>query len=294
MPTPRLPLNALRAFEAAVRLGSMSAAADELGVTHGAVSRHVKALEDQFGMPLLRRLPKCVEPSPEGAQLARSLEDAFGTMHLAVSRLQPGPLTLSCSSTVMMFWLLPRLNRFKRANPGIDLRLNVSFGGVDFIRDEISVAIRTTMYEPPAAAIRRPMITEEIGPICHPGYAAQHKIKRPDDLVGARILAAATRPNAWREWAIAIGRPDLDLRPHETYEHFYLAIQAAACGLGLALAPRILAESHMNSGHVTAPLGFCEGPHRYELWIAPHVRARAELRRLANWLDKQMQASIGK
>lgn len=291
MPIPRLPLNALRAFEASVRLGSMSAAATELGVTHGAVSRHVKALEDQFGVPLLRRLAQSVEASPEGAQLAESLKDAFANMHLAVSRLRPGPLTLSCSSTIMMYWLLPRLEQFKLENPGIELRLNVSFGEVDFIHDEISVAIRTTMFEPPALAIRRPLIAEEIGPICHPSYLKQRRLKSPSDLQGERILVAATRPNAWAEWATAIGRPDLVLMPHETYEHFYLAIQAAACGLGLAMAPRILAESYMRSGHVTAPFGFFEGPHRYEMWIAPHVRARADLRQLASWLESEMIAS---
>ena len=292
MAIPRLPLNALRAFEASVRLGSMSAAATELSVTHGAVSRHVKALEDQFGIPLLRRLPQSVEATPEGEQLAASLKDAFATMHLAVSRLQPGPLTLSCSSTMMMYWLLPRLDGFKRDNPGVELRLNVSFSEVDFIRDEISVAIRTTMYEPPPLAFRRPLIAEEIGPICSPDYARQKRLNGPGDLARARILATATRPNAWKEWQAATGRTGPALKPHETFEHFYLAIQAAACGLGLALAPRVLADSYLSSGHVIAPFGFSKGPHSYELWIAPHVRARSELKRLEGWLDAEMKASL--
>ena len=98
MALPHLPLNALRAFEAAARLGSMSAAAGELGVTHGAVSRHVRALEAQFGLSLLGRLARLVEPTPTGAHLAVSLGDAFGLMQLGVSRLAPSPLTLSCSA----------------------------------------------------------------------------------------------------------------------------------------------------------------------------------------------------
>ena len=84
-----MPLNALRAFETASRLRSMSAAAAELGVTHGAISRHVRSLEAEFGIPLLRRLPKSVEPTPAGAQLAASLREAFELMHLGVSRLSP-------------------------------------------------------------------------------------------------------------------------------------------------------------------------------------------------------------
>lgn len=103
MAPPRLPLNALRAFETTVRLGSISAAASELGVTHGGVSRHIQALEVQFGVLLLRRLPKSVEPTPAGAQLAASLGKSFELMHLNVSRLAPGPLTLSCSATIMNY-----------------------------------------------------------------------------------------------------------------------------------------------------------------------------------------------
>ena len=81
MASPRLPLNALRAFEATARLNSMSAAAAELGVTHGAISRHVRSLEAEFGVPLLKRLPKSVEPTQQGGQLAATLGDAFARMH---------------------------------------------------------------------------------------------------------------------------------------------------------------------------------------------------------------------
>ena len=288
MAVSRLPLNALRAFEATVRVGSMSRAAGELGVTHGAISRHVKALEAQFGLPLLERLPRAVTATREGADLAISLAEAFGQIHLAVARVQPGPLTLSCSATIMMFWLIPRLERFKRTHPSIELRLNISHGDVDFIRDEISVAIRNSMYHPPRHAMARRMIAEEIGPVCHPDYARRQALSRPDDLAGARLLATATRPRAWSEWAEAIGRPDLSLQPHESYGHFYLVIQAAACGLGFAMVPRMLVESEIASGHLVAPLGFTQGPHHLKLWIADHLRARTDLRLLAAWLHQEM------
>ncbi len=288
---PRLPLNALRAFEATARLGSMSAAAAELGVTHGAVSRHVKALEAQFGLLLLQRHPRAVSTTTEGAQLAIGLADAFGLMHLAVSRVQPAPLTLSCSATIMMYWLIPRLESFKQANPDVELRLNISHGDVDFIRDGISVAIRTSMYRPPSTAVTRKLMTEEIGPVCHPDYAARHALVAPDDLARARILSTATRPDAWAEWTHAIGRPDVHVVPQESYGHFYLLIQAAACGLGLGLAPRLLVESEIEAGHLAAPFGFVPGPHRLELWYAHHLRTRPDLQRLVLWLDNEMERS---
>ncbi len=108
MASPRLPLNALRAFEATARLNSMSAAAAELGVTHGAISRHVRSLETEFGVPLLKRLPKSVEPTQQGGQLAATLGDAFARMQQGVAALAPLPLTLSCSATISMHWLIPR------------------------------------------------------------------------------------------------------------------------------------------------------------------------------------------
>jgi len=291
MPHSRLPLNALRAFEATVRVGSMSGAAAELGVTHGAVSRHIKALEAQFGLPLFERLPRAVVPTKEGAQLAVSLTEGFQHIQLAVSRVQPAPLTLSCSATIMMFWLIPRLETFKTAHPAVELRLNISYGDVDVIRDEISVAIRNSMYRAPSSAVVRKLISEEIGPVCHPDYAIRKALRRPNDLAGARLLSTATRPQAWSEWAAAVGLPDFTIVPHETYGHFYLVIQAAACGLGIALVPRMLVESEIAAGHLVAPFGFARGPHHLELWIAEHLRSRADLRQLSSWLQRQMLAT---
>ncbi len=291
MASIRLPLNALRAFETTARLGSMSAAARDLGVTHGAVSRHIQLLEAQFGVPLLRRLAKSVEPTPAGAQLVASLSEAFGLMQFGVSRLAPGPLTLSCSATIMMYWLIPRLGRFKQDNPTVEIRLNLNFGEVDFVRDEISLAIRSSMFRPPQDVVIRSLLREDIGPICHPDYAGRLGLQAPEDLARARILGTATRPAAWSEWLSAIGRSDLDLKSHERFEHFYLLIQAAASGLGVGLVPRFLVRDEIRRGHVLAPCGFVTGPHELSLWIAPHLRTRGEVRRLADWIRSEMDAS---
>jgi DNA-binding transcriptional LysR family regulator len=288
MPLPRLPLNALRAFETTVRLGSMSAAAAELGVTHGAVSRHIRELEAQFGLPLLLRLPKSVAPTPAGSQLAVNLAQAFELMHQGVARLAPGPLTLSCSATIAMNWLIPRLRTFKRDNPTIEVRLNINYGVVDFVREEVSLAIRLSTYRAPEDVIVRPLLREDVGPICHPDYADRLELHEPADLTRARILGTATRTDAWSEWLAVIGRSDLNLRVHETYEHHYLLIQAASYGLGIAMAPRILVADQIERGHLVAPLGFVPGPHELHLWIAPHVRSREDVRRLSRWIQDEM------
>lgn len=285
---PRLRLNALRAFEASARLGSMTAAAEELSVTHGAVSRHVNALEEQVGRPLLNRLPRSVVPTEEGAALASTLTEAFRLMQEGLARLAPGPLTLSCSATIMMRWLIPRLSDFKRENPDVEIRLNMSHGEVDFVRDQISVAIRSSMNRPPQDVVIEPLTRERIGPVCHPDYVAQAGISTIESLAQARILGTATRPSAWADWIRLMDCGHIGVTPHEHYEHFYLVIQAAASQLGVAIVPHYLVEDEINSGQLVAPFGFIESPYTLSLWIAPHERRRDEVRRLAAWIKDRM------
>ena len=287
----RLPLNALRAFEAAARTGSMTAAAADLRVTHGAISRQVKALETQVGLPLLQRQPRGLTLTPEGTALAEGLADAFDRIRLALSRVKPRPMTLSCSATMMMFWLLPRLGDFKRAHPAVELRLDVNHGAVDFVRDEVSVAIRNSMYRPPPNALSETLVREEIGPVCHPAYAAGLGLRAAPDLAGVKLLTTATRPRGWAEWTAAVGVPALRAPPSEIYEHFYLVIQAAVCGLGMAVVPRLLVENEIAVGHLVAPLGFVEGPHSLELWTAEHLRTRPDVETLLTWLRDAMRSN---
>jgi LysR family transcriptional regulator, glycine cleavage system transcriptional activator len=289
MHTPRPSLNALRAFEAAARLGSVTAAAGELGVSHSAVSHHITSIETSFGLPLLRRLAHSVEPTDEGRRLASQLTEGFGLINAGVKLLQPAPLKISCSSTIMMHWLIPRLGTFKEANPKAEIRLNVSFGMIDFIRDEISVAIRLDRITPPKEVIVEPLVREEIGPVCAPRYLAQHALVHHEDVRKVRRLASATRPDAWQEWW-AVTETDAGALPaHEIYEHFYLQNQAAVCGLGVGVSPRILVVDQIAEGRLVAPLGFVAGPNNLVLWIAPHLRLRPDLRALVSWLKSNIQ-----
>jgi len=155
MQPPRPSLNALRAFEAVARLRSMTAAADELSVTHGAVSRHVRALEESLGVALLTRGPRSMDPTAEGARLAEGLAAAFRQIDSSIAQLKPGPLTLSCSTSIMMYWLMPRISRFHERYPDVDLQFNMNFGRIDVARDNIAVAIRNSMIEPPLDVVVR-------------------------------------------------------------------------------------------------------------------------------------------
>jgi DNA-binding transcriptional LysR family regulator len=293
MHSRRPSLNALRAFEATARLRSMSLAASELSVTHGAVSRHVRSLEEMFGVPLLDRGPHSTDPTPEGARLAEGLATAFNMIQAALDQLKPGPLTVSCSASIMMYWLIPRIARFHEKHPEVELQFNMNYGQVDVVRDKISVAIRNTMIAPPQDVIVRELTTEWVGPVCSPEYLRTARIRGPADLLRARLLATKSRPSAWREWAAA-SRSDVDgLEAVDRFEHFYLLIQAATCGLGMAPVPRMLVLDDLRSGKLVAPFGFVAGPHKLVLWLAPHASSRPEARSLSDWLTRELRESEG-
>lgn len=282
-------LNALRAFEATVRLASMSAAAKELLVTHGAVSRHIGSLEAMFGMPLLDRSGRSVAATANGARLAAELSRGFAIIASGVEQLQPGPLTLSCSSTIMMNWLIPRISGFHQLHPEIELRFDMNYDRIDFVRDEISVAIRNSTIEPPKDVIIKPLIDEWVGPVCSPDYRAARDIRQVADLGRCHLLATKTRPGAWLEWLAQHGDPALAKRQAMQYDHFYLLIQAAICDLGVALVPRLLVQDYLASGKLVAPFGFAPGENKLVVWVAPHLRMRPDTRLLVDWLTAEFR-----
>lgn len=292
MQTPRPSLNALRAFEAVARLRSMTLAAQELCVTHGAISRQVKALEDTLGLTLLVRSAQSSDPTPEGRRLAEGLTTAFNLIDASIEQLKPEPLTLSCSATIMMNWLIPRIAGFHRRYPQTELKFNMNYDQIDFVRDKISVAIRANTIEPPRDAITRTLIDEWIGPVCSPEYAQSIGLTSPADLARAKLLSTRTRPEAWTDWYRATDVTPLAGAGADAYDHFYLLIQAAVCGLGVALVPQLLVMNDLMSGKLVAPFGFAPGPRQLVLWVAPHLRAHAEVAQLERWLIEAMNESL--
>ena len=288
---PRPSLNALRAFEATARLRSFGGAAEELSVTHGAVSRHIRALEDTLGVMLLTRNAHATEPTPEGARLAEGLSRAFNLIQASVEQVKPGPLTLSCSESIMMYWLLPRLGQFHERHPDIKISFNMSYGPIDFTRDNVTVAIRVDVIEPPRDIEPIELVPEWIGPVCAPDVMRAAGLRRPADLERVRLLATKTRPQAWQDWIACTGEHGVQPNIAQSFEHFYLLIQAAKCGLGMANVPRMLVRDELRSGALVAPFGFVPGPRKLVLWVAPHMAGRAQVQALVNWLREELQTS---
>ncbi|OQP84277.1 LysR family transcriptional regulator [Rhizobium rhizosphaerae] len=284
-------LNALRAFEAAARHRSVTLASSELFVTHGAVSRQVKALEEALGVTLLAKTARGMEPTPEGQRLAEGLTSAFKLIQECVARVRPEPLTLSCSSSIMMGWIIPRIGQFHELHPQIELQFNLNFSRIDFVRDKIGMAIRSSIIEPPQDAVIRELGVEAIGPVCAPDYLEQAGIRQQTDLPAATLLASRTRPEAWRDWQGVAGLGGEALAAKTSFDHFYLLIQAAACGLGMAVVPRMLVMEQLSAGRLVAPFGFKPGPRRIVLWVARHLAGRPDAVALERWLTAEMRAT---
>lgn len=260
-------------------------------MTHGAVSRHIRLLEDSLGLPLLNRSAHGTEPTEEGRRFAEGLSRAFNLIQSSIEQVKPGPLTLSCSESIMMYWLIPRLARLQEVHPEVELRYNMSHGSVDFTRDNIGVAIRLSTIEPPQDVIRSDVVTEWIGPVCSAEYLRTLRLSSVADLARARLMMSRTRPHAWLDWSRCCGQDAGDLRIDEAFDHFYLLIQAAKCGLGLANVPRMLVRDDLNSGALVAPLGFVAGPNRLVIWVAPHLSRRTDTVKLVDWLTDELRRS---
>lgn len=285
------PLNALRAFEAAARLGSVTAAAAELHVTHGAVSRQVKQLEQTLGTALFQRVGTGLRLTEAGKRLLPALTSSFDLMEAGVAqaaRTRGGNLIVSCLGTFTMRWLIPRLFAFRAMHPDIEVQLSASDAPVNFLRDRFDLAIRTERPPWPSGVIATPFIEEEVGPVLSPGLQARLDLRTVDDLARATLLHTDTRRSAWPDWFAANGRAELPPAAAQSFEHFYFMLQAAASGLGVAIGPKPVIEDDLAAGRLVAPFGFVKSGLSY-VSLRPHADdGRAAL--FEAWLVEQVSA----
>lgn len=290
------PLNALRAFEAAARLGRMTAAADELSVTPGAISRQVQLLEAHLGQRLFEGSKNKPQLTPAGQTLGHALSAALDSMEAAVRAVSDdacGTLDVACFSTFTVKWLIPRLFAFNAQYPDIEVRLRTSGPHGDLERSRCDVVITVEAGEPrsPAvadAAITLPLFPERLGPVLAPSLAKRFRLSTPDDLMQHTLLQSETRLNAWPMWASAYGCA-LPPLAAVAYEHYYFTLQAAVAGLGVCVAPWHLVADDVAAGRLLAPLGFCDSGYRYVAQRRPQRSQKLDL--FCQWLQAQAAQS---
>lgn len=262
-------LPALSYFRVAAELESFSKAADTLNVTHGAISRAVRLLEDDLETSLFERRNRAVFLTDAGRRLALVVSKGLGDIEAEVRRIKEdsakATLTVSCEPTLMMRWLIPRLQEFQEMHPEADIRL-LAGGGPVTLGTGIDLAIRRNDFDWPDTYHARLLFKEKIGPICRPEKSSAYFCG--EHLNGtAKLLHTRTRPNAWVTWSDLSGMA-LPSRSHLDFEHFYFSIQAALAGLGVAIGPWHLVQDDIRSGLLTAPNGFIEDGSGYMLLSA--------------------------
>mgnify|MGYP005751038611 FL=1 len=287
------PLNALRAFEAAARLNSVSKAAAELHVTHGAVSRQIRALEEQLGVALFDKDGRGVKLTDAGVRLRDAASDAFARLRGACAELRQrqddAPFVLGCPGSLLARWFIPRLDRLQRELPELRLQLSASEGELDPRRPGVDATLCFATPPWPADMQVYELAAERIGPMLSPRYARFAELAgRPAAaLLGEPLLHTASRPQAWPQWAQAQGLDPAALRQGQGFEHLYYLLEAAAAGLGVAIAPQPLVADDLAAGRLLAPWGFVETPAKLALWVPGRGRdTRAES--LAQWLAREL------
>ena len=286
---PYLPLNSLRAFEAAARHLSFTRAAIELCVTPAALSHQVKALEERLGVPLFRRLPRGLGLTDEGQALLPVLTEALDRMAAALDAFDGGKgrevLSVGTVGTFAIGWLLPRLAGFAAAHPFVDLRLSTNNNRVDIAEEGLDFAIR---YGDGAwhgtEAVR--LFDAPLSPLCAPEIAA--RLGEPADLAGETLLRSY-RIGEWPAWLEAAGAPVPPLSG-PVFDSAALAVEAALGGHGVALAPARLFVRKLAEGRLARPFAAEVSLGGYWLTCLKSRRPNAAMSAFRDWLVSEAAA----
>ena len=294
MPRRLPPLTTLPAFDAAARHLSFTKAAAELHVTHGAVSRAIRNLEEQLGTRLFERGTRSVQLTSEGAAYAAEIGaalDRIGAATIVASAPKSaGVLNVSTSDGFAGRWLVPRLHRFHRANRDIDVRLSTSGTFSDFIRDGIDIAIRYGAggYE---GVISEFLAEEEVSPVCSPELLqGEHALRTPNDLKHQRLIHDNFRID-WATWLRAAGLDDINPNNGVRYESAAYAVEAAVHGEGVLLGRSALVSADLAAGRLVRPFDLAlKSRWNYYVVYPDGALRQRKVRAFRDWLFSEMAA----
>lgn len=247
----RLPsMQTLRAFEAAARLESYSAAAQELGLTHGAISHRIRELETQLGITLFRRAGRNMTPTREAVTMLAQVREALGLLQRALpdfTASTPGRLVVSVHPSLATRWLVPRIGAFLKMAPDLSVEVRSIADLGDFLSHGVDVAIRYGAGAWGNATGER-IAGEILFPVCTPAYRDAHRICKPADLRRCRLLRHAWQP--WQPWLraarVTLKEPSGNLTLSDTA----MLLEAAAAGEGVALTRSLVAADDLERGRL--------------------------------------------
>lgn len=291
------PLQTLRAFEATGRLLSMTLAAEELHVTHGAVSRHIKTLESYLGVVLFRRLTRRIVLTEAGAEFHASVARLLGELTREAERLRTqnsvSRLKISTSVSFAGKWLAPRLHRLKATHPELDVHLDVTDVNVDLNDGQVDAAIRYGSGRYRNVVAER-ILEETVTPVCSLAYlAAVSGLPTPESLLSCTLLHEDRMLANWEQWFALAGvdRPASGRGP--AYSHGSMAIEAAIRDEGVVLGRSALVADDIAAGRLVAPFPSVKlkAERGYDLVYRTGNRDHPKVRVLRDWLADEIRMS---
>ncbi|MBT5432393.1 MAG: transcriptional regulator GcvA [Alphaproteobacteria bacterium] len=297
-----LPLNSLRAFEAAARRLSFTEASDELAVTPAAISHQIRGLEDRLGMRLFERRTRAVALTEAGKLILPEVSQAFATMQRALARLErlhdDQHITVTLSPSLAARWLLPRLDRFQQHAPEIELRISASDELVDLALGEVDAAMRFGRGNYPGMQVDK-LADVELFPVCAPLLASPDRpLDKPSDLARHNLLHDDSWSNAsgvtpgWDMWLKTLGVQGVDLRRGDHFSDAGVIVQAAILGRGVALASHDMADQALENRQLIRPF---EGNDAVALEFGiyfvcpPEALQRPQVAALRNWVLEEFK-----
>ncbi|WP_377838519.1 LysR substrate-binding domain-containing protein [Bosea sp. UC22_33] len=286
-PRPRLPsLNALRAFEAAARLESFAKAADEIGVTAGAVTQQIRQLEATLGFAVFRRLPQGVALTDAAREALPRLTRGFDMLGQAVQALREAqphrPLAIAALPCVAQLWLSPRLPALQAAFPDLQMSISAMEEPPDPQRDPYDLSLFYREGAPASDAVQ--LDADAIQPVCAPAFAARLTI--PADLATQTLLHDAVWRSDWARW-LAFAAPGTKVDPSRgpAFSLYSLALDACLSGSGVLIGRMSLVAPHLASGRLVAPFPQAmPTPDRLTLATATAAGAHPRRAEIMDWL----------
>lgn len=296
-PRRLLPLNALRAFEAAARHLSFSRAAEELAVTPAAVSQQIRLLEEHAGGPLFRRQGRGLELTDTGRAAFPPVREGFERLLDASALLREPPkrrqLSVSVAPSFAAKWLMPRMDQFHAEHPDIEVWISADMEIADLSEGAVDVAVRYGRGNYPGLVSHR-LLAETVLPVCSPTLLDRNPIRTPGDLARHTLmhdLSMDADPSCpdWAMWLKARGADSIDGRRGPRFNQSALVIEAAVMGRGVGLAKRALAEADLRSGRLVAP--FADGSTAIDFAyhvVLPRTRPSSVSTAIfVDWLQRQ-------
>jgi LysR family glycine cleavage system transcriptional activator len=286
-------LRTLQSFEAVSGFPSFSNAAASLGMTHGAISHQIRALEAWLGEELFERHSGGVRLTDDGERLRQACAHALSILEEECARIRQQSaernITIGCSATFLAHWLLPRVEMFSRGRPQPILNFQTRVDVASVLAHKVDVLVVSASSAPPEGIEGIRLAPDIIGPVCGPTWPTMPGA--PENLRGLPLLHATSRLNAWDEWASAVGIT-LDPSHGRRFESLSLTIEAARGGLGFAMTPEFLVRDDVDAGRLMAPLGFVKVQRATWVYASSTKRSDPDITALFDWLVVQATDGI--